>query len=74
MSTARRAALALSIALGLSGCLLRPSPPLQPIDCASVDRAAERYPDVCDGGAEPEEDDAGTEDGASGGSAEDGGG
>lgn len=46
-----------AVALWLAGCgLTRPSDP-PPLDCASLDRAAERFPDEC--GESSEEPDAG---------------
>jgi hypothetical protein len=48
----------LGAALGLaSGCRIEPPPPLPPFDCATIDRAPERFPEECgdaganDGGA-----------------------
>jgi hypothetical protein len=50
-----RKSLVALVALALGGCLLRPHPPMPPIDCAE-ERAAQRFPDVCDGGPVEEED------------------
>ena len=46
-----------ALALWLSGCGLPLPPDPPPLDCASLDRAAERFPDEC--GASSEEPDAG---------------
>lgn len=43
---ARRAALLL-VAVGLGGCWLSAPPSPPPFDCTTIDRAAERFPDLC---------------------------
>lgn len=56
---ARRLLIASLGALALEACGLERPPDPPPLDCAAIDRAAERFPDECaDAGPDP---DAGTE-------------
>lgn len=62
MSSTRELGLLLVATLalvGASGCGLTRPPDPPPFDCATVDRAAERFPAEC--GEEASEDDAGVE-------------
>lgn len=65
----RAAAVLVLGASSLAACgLTRPEPP-PPFDCAAIDRAEERFPDVCGDPAPPDEDaglEAENEDGGGG--------